>query len=346
VLAWLIAAIIDPDSPHPVLSLFGEQGTAKSTTTRRIVEVVDPSPVPLRKPPRDPEQWVTAAQGSWVVGLDNLSQIPDWLSDCICRAATGDGDVRRALYTDSDLAVFSFRRCIVLNGIDVGALRGDLADRTLMTNLDRIEDGDRRAETQLNEQWQKTYPTILGGLLTMSADVMRLLPSVRLASSPRMADFARILAALDELCGSNAAERYAEQSQIMAQDSLSSDPFLARMDEVKPEFAGRASDLLHQMTPSGDGWRPPRGWPKDPRAVTSILKRNAPALRKAGWVIEDEPGSHRFVIWTITHPEKVRISHRPHRQHHPDTGETDSGCPDWRQCDNGNCKAFRVCVKS
>jgi hypothetical protein len=161
-----------------------------------------------------------------------------------------------------------------------------------------------------------------------------------------MADFARILAALDELCGSNAAERYAEQSQIMAQDSLSSDPFLARMDEVKPEFAGRASDLLHQMTPSGDGWRPPRGWPKDPRAVTSILKRNAPALRKAGWVIEDEPGSHRFVIWTITHPEKVRISHRPHRQHHPDTGETDSGCPDWRQCDNGNCKAFRVCVKS
>ena len=75
-LAWLIAAIIDPDTPHPILSLFGEQGTGKSTASRRIVEVIDPSPVPLRKPPRDPERWVTAAQGSWVVGLDNLSRCP------------------------------------------------------------------------------------------------------------------------------------------------------------------------------------------------------------------------------------------------------------------------------
>jgi hypothetical protein len=120
VLAWLIAALIDPESPHPILSLFGEQGTGKSTGCRRLVSLIDPSPVPLRKPPRDPEGWVTAAQGSWVVALDNLSQVPDWLSDSLCRAATGDDDVRRALYTDSDLAVFAFRRCILLNGIDVG----------------------------------------------------------------------------------------------------------------------------------------------------------------------------------------------------------------------------------
>jgi hypothetical protein len=140
VLACLIAALTDPESPHPILSLFGEQGTGKSTGCRRLVSLIDPSPVPLRKPPRDPEGWVTAAQGSWVVALDNLSHVPDWLSDSLCRAATGDGDVRRALYTDSDLAVFAFRRCIILNGIDVGALRGDLADRTLPINLDRIEE--------------------------------------------------------------------------------------------------------------------------------------------------------------------------------------------------------------
>src|SRR5687768_1160207 len=44
VLAWLIAALTDPESPHPILSLFGEQGTGKSTASRRIVSVVDPSP--------------------------------------------------------------------------------------------------------------------------------------------------------------------------------------------------------------------------------------------------------------------------------------------------------------
>src|SRR5215218_8179495 len=59
VLAWLVAAIIDPESPHPILSMFGEQGTGKSTASKRVVALVDPSPAPLRKPPRDSESWVT-----------------------------------------------------------------------------------------------------------------------------------------------------------------------------------------------------------------------------------------------------------------------------------------------
>ena len=67
----------------------------------------------------------TAAAGSWVVALDNLSGIPAWLSDSLCRASTGDGNVKRALYSDAGLAVVKFRRCVVINGIDLGALRGD-----------------------------------------------------------------------------------------------------------------------------------------------------------------------------------------------------------------------------
>ena len=81
-----------------------------------------------RKPPRDPESWVTAAAGSWYVGIDNLSDVRPWLSDSICRAVTGDGDVRRKLYTDGELAVFAFRRCVCLNGIDLGATSNMVLD--------------------------------------------------------------------------------------------------------------------------------------------------------------------------------------------------------------------------
>jgi hypothetical protein len=169
VLACMIAAIATPNAPHAVLSFFGEQGTAKSTTTKRVVELIDPSPVPLRKPPRDAESWVTAAAGSWVVGLDNLSQVPDWLSDCLCRAATGDGDVRRALYTDGALAVWAFRRCIILNGIDVGALRGDLADRMVRVALDQITEEHRIEDEELDQRWRQSYPHILGALLAVVA---------------------------------------------------------------------------------------------------------------------------------------------------------------------------------
>jgi hypothetical protein len=324
VLAWLIAAIIDPEIAHAILAVFGEQGTGKSTASKRIVALVDPSPAPLRKPPRDPESWVTAAQGSWVVGLDNLSHVPDWLCDSLCRAATGDGDVRRALYTDAGLAVFAFRRCVLLNGIDVGALRGDLADRLLKINLDRIEEDARAEETELDRQWAADYPIILGNLLTLAGDTIARLPSVRLAKKPRMADFALILAAIDQLRGTDGLTRFAEQARTMAEDSLSSEPFIAAMDEAQVEFEGTAAELLTKVTPDLDRWRSPKGWPKDPRAVTSLLKRNAPALRKAGWVVEDEEGAHRFTIWTVIHPEKVRISHHSHRSSHQsaETAET------------------------
>ncbi|MEJ8573468.1 hypothetical protein [Microbaculum marinum] len=119
ILAWLVAAL-HVDIPHPILSIGGEQGSGKSTAAKALTGILDPSPVPLRKPPRDGEAWVTAASGSWVVGIDNISAIADWLSDAMCRAVTGDGDVRRKLYTDGDMHVFAFRRCLILNGIDIG----------------------------------------------------------------------------------------------------------------------------------------------------------------------------------------------------------------------------------
>jgi hypothetical protein len=306
VLAWLVAAIIAPDMPHPILAIFGEQGTGKSTASRRIVEVVDPSPAPLRKPPRDAESWVTAAAGSWVVGLDNLSQVSDWLSDSLCRAVTGDGDVRRRLYTDDQLAVFRFRRCILLNGIDVGALRGDLADRVSKIDLDRIAEDQRAEERDLDQRWAADHPVILAGLLSLGSEIMGRLPSVRLAARPRMADFARVLAAVDQLLGTDGLGRFSEQAQMMAEDALASNPFLVRLREMQIDFRGKAADLLSEATPNVERWRAPKDWPKDPRAVTSLLKRNAPALRRAGWDVEEDSDTHdKVAIWTLRHPESL-----------------------------------------
>jgi hypothetical protein len=138
VLAVLVATLL-PDIAHPVVDLVAEQGSGKSTAGRVLGGLLDPSPVPLRKPPRDEEGWVTAAAGSHVVVIDNVSRIPEWLSDSLCRAATGDGDVRRRLYTDADLSVFVFHRVVWLTGIELVGIRGDLADRSVMIELRRID---------------------------------------------------------------------------------------------------------------------------------------------------------------------------------------------------------------
>ncbi len=307
VLAWLTAAILRPGIPHPILALFGEQGAGKSSGSKTLVRLVDPSPVELRKPPRDPDGWVTAAQGSYVVGLDNLSTVSDWLSDSLCRAATGEGDVRRALYTDGGLSVFAFRRVILLNGIDVGAMRGDLAERLVTVTLDRISEGSRRTEEDLSALWDVSYPSLFGALLDLAARVAVALPGIQLAGSPRMADFARVLAAVDAECGTAGLPRYVAQARSMAEDSLDADPFLvATRTNLTRTFTGTAGGLLTLVTPVEDGWRPPRDWPKNSRQVTTILRRNAPALRNAGWHVEDQGAENKqhATVWQITPPQR------------------------------------------
>lgn len=314
VLAAMIAALIRPQIPHPIMSLFGEQGSGKSSGARTFVAFTDPSAVPLRKPPRDMDSWVTAAAGSYVVGIDNLSTVPDWLSDSLCRAATGEGDVKRQLYTDAGLAVISFRRWIILNGIDIGAMRGDLAERSLVVNLERISPQNRRTEEQLGKLWEESYPKVFAALLDLAASVKRVLPSVELDSSPRMADFARVLAAVDQLLGTEGLKRYSEQAATLAEDTLSADPFLDELRRnITTEFEGTAAQLLVQAAPAESDWKPPRGWPKNARQVTSTLRRNAPALRTGGWTVRDLGSNNKSnaTMWLVAPPEKARFSASP-----------------------------------
>jgi hypothetical protein len=313
VLAWLVASLL-PDIPHPILGLFGEQGTGKTTAEKILVSVLDPGPVPIRKPPRDVESWVTAAAGSWMVGLDNLSSIPEWLSDSLCRASTGDGDVRRKLYTDGELAVFAFRRCIVLCGIDVGAFAGDLADRLLSIDLEPIADNRRIRESDLWPSWERAHPAILGAVLDLMAGVAGVLPSVHLETAPRMADFAHVLRAVDLVLGTDSLPRYVGKQRSVATDSLTDDPFIGEVQaRIGEGFEGTAAVLLREVTPDDDGWRAPKGWPGTARTVTQRLKRQGPPMRKAGWALENLGDNNKdgVTVWRIIPPRRPYLARNP-----------------------------------
>lgn len=321
-LAVLVAALLQSDSPHPILALFAEQGSAKSTTTRMIVDLIDPSPVPLRQAPRDAESWVTAAAGSWVVALDNLSGISAWLSDSLGRAVTGDGSVKRALYTDAGLSIVSFRRCVILNGIDVGAVRPDLGERLAVVDLKRIDLRSRRTEAQISQGWSNARPQILGGLLNLAAAVHNQNSRVPLSFMPRMADFAQLLAAVDSQLGTSGLARYMARANQLCEDSLQADPFIEQLRDTctEPLVGKTGAELLSIVTPTADPGRRPVGWPKTGRDVTTALKRNATALRNLGWLIEDDGAhNHRNVLlWTIRPPEREDESgKRSSRSSHP-----------------------------
>jgi hypothetical protein len=177
----------------------------------------------------------------------------------------------------------------------------------LPVELHRIDDADRLDEDELWPAWRTAHPRILGALLDLAAGVARMLPSIRLASKPRMADFARILAAVDQVIGSEGLKQYRSKQEAMARDSLTDDPFVAALAaQVTDTFTGTSAELLTALTPADDGWRPPRGWPVNAREVTQRLHRQAPVMRKAGWSVSDDGARNhtKVVRWTITCPPK------------------------------------------
>lgn len=309
-LAVLVDALIQPDTPKPVTGLQAEHGSAKSSTAKFMVWLTDSSTAELRSPPRDIEQWITAAAGSWMVALDNLSKIPDWLSDAICRAATGDGDVRRQLYTDDGLSVFRFLRPVIITGIDVGGLNPDLADRLVQVQLCAISEDDRKEEEELYAAWDDQRASIFGALLDLAVKVHAKLPTLPRQPLPRMADFARVLICVDEILGTNGMPRYREQLRKGGADSATSDSFIAWLIQKRyntGEYGQSAAEILQTVDLDYYQARPV-DWPRKARTVTTRLRKNAPAMRAMGWTVTNDDGRNEDCIikWTLRPPKEKR----------------------------------------
>jgi hypothetical protein len=115
--SWLLAAFRDC-GPYPVLILSGEQGSAKSTFSALLRALLDPNTAPLRALPREDRDLFIAANNGHVLAFDNVSGLREWISDTLCRLATGGGFAVRQLYTDQDEVLFDAARPVILNGIE------------------------------------------------------------------------------------------------------------------------------------------------------------------------------------------------------------------------------------
>ena len=286
--AWLLAALRDV-GPFPVLILSGQQGSAKSTTARLLRALVDPAKAPSRGMPRDERDGVIAARNRHVMVYDNLSGLPVWFSDYLCRLSTGEGFATRALHTDDEEVVFEAIKPVILTGIDNLAVRGDLADRSLIIGLNPIPDADRRTEGELMANFEEARHRIFGALLDGLVEGLRQLPSVRLEQLPRMADFCAwavacegafwppgtFLAALDAAHASS-SEDLLDQWVIW--------PELHRLLDVSSRFEGTANELLQRLNEHTHDRKAGKGWPATGAVLGRQLARMAPALRKFGYV--------------------------------------------------------------
>jgi hypothetical protein len=248
----VLLAHLWPSGPYPVLVLQGEQGTGKSTLVELIRALVDPSTVPLRTAPRDLRDLAIAASNSWILAFDNLSHVPDWLSDGFCRLATGGGFGTRQLYTDDEEVLFQAQRPIILNGIEELATRDDLRDRSVILSLRPIRESTRREVAKLWSEARARLPRILGALLGAVSTAMRRLSEVRLHELPRMADFARLATAAEPGLGLEDGAfmgAYMGNRAEAIELSVQSSPLPQAVCKLAAEgpWEGRATELLEAL---------------------------------------------------------------------------------------------------
>jgi hypothetical protein len=145
--------------------LSGEQGSAKSTFTEILRALIDPNVPPLRALPREDRDLFIAAANGFLLAFDNVSGLPFWMSDTLCRLATGGGFATRQLFTDQDEVLFDVVRPMILNGIEDVVTRPDLASRAVFQTLEPIPEEDRRPVAEVWAEFERERPAIFGALL-------------------------------------------------------------------------------------------------------------------------------------------------------------------------------------
>jgi len=156
--------------------------------------------------------------------------------------------------------------------------------------------------------FEKLRPRILGALLNAVAGALKALPSTKLDSLPRMADFALWVAAAEDSLGwskgtfiSAYAGNRASANEVALESSPVARPLLEMLDE-QGEWRGTSSELLQALGARVDDQvKRQRVWPSNGRSMTGHLKRLSPNLRAAGWEIEFHRESSRR-LWSIHRP--------------------------------------------
>ncbi len=305
VVAWLIAAL-RPQGPFPVLVIQGEQGSSKSTTARAIRELVDPARPPLRTVPQDERDLMIAARNNWVLAFDNVSVVQPWLSDGLCRLASGGGLATRELYTNYEEALFEAQRPIILNSIADVLHRDDLRDRALAITLPPIPDHARRSESDFWREYRAEMPLVLGALLDGICSALRDSPMIELTHPPRMADFAHWATAAEAGLG---WKRGTALAAITRNRDVSVAAFIEANDVAAAILAwvpnagwlGTATQLLSELNEYVDAKVQERkSWPRAAHVLSGRLTKAAPALRRSGIEIDRHHGTDRIITITRT----------------------------------------------
>jgi len=245
--------------PMPIMAVHGHAGASKSTTSSMIKRIIDPSGRTnednLKSFPHGEDNFVTSLAGSYFSGYENISHIDVDISNTLCRAVTGGTFEKRTQYTNGDVFSITVKRKILINGIDFTISQPDLADRSIIYEMERIPEEQRKTDMNVEETFAKILPDLLGEIFRILEKVLSSIDKIKEECTrlPRMASFGIFGEAIYQAMGHKQGE-FLEIYNNSIQKNLESlyennpiIPCLENLLEDKDEIEYQANDLYKQI---------------------------------------------------------------------------------------------------
>ncbi len=311
-LVGVILAYLSGIGPFPVLLLRYNPGSGSTTLSRIVRALVDPNHAPLRGISPNERDLMISASNSWIIGLDNVPYMPQWLSSALCRLSTGAGFGTKRNYADSEEVLFQARRPVLVSGFR-GIASQDLLDRAVVLTLPRISEGQRRTEDEFWSEVERDRPAILGCILDALSGALAVRSFYRPDELPRMADFAALIAAaepflpweLGQFEAAYTANRENAQRRILFSSPVAR--YVAQMASHQHSWSGTAGELLISLSGLATAKElRSSDWPQSPRAFSDILRRIASSLDALGITVtfRRESGGKRRRLVELRHCEE------------------------------------------
>lgn len=177
-----------PNSSHYIAVISSEHGTGKSTITRLIRELIDPSVANMSFIPDNTDEIINHLANNKVVAFDNTKHQKDVVSDILCSAVTGSSFTKRTLYTTAEETILNVHNIVILNGINIIPNKSDLLERSILFELKKISQNKRKTEKEFWEKFKKCKPYILGHIFSVISNALSIRQNLRLTSTHRMSD--------------------------------------------------------------------------------------------------------------------------------------------------------------
>jgi hypothetical protein len=295
-----IITLFIPDIAKAALMLHGPESAGKTACQELIKSVVDPSVIPTLTFPRDIDGLIQQFSHNYLAYYDNVSILPEWLSDALCRAVTGTGFSKRELYSDDDDVIYQFLRCIGFNGINLAATKSDLLDRGIIMGLKRIDDKKRRElKGEILPEFEKILPQLLGFIFDILVKILKVMNSggIIMKAKSRMADFEKYAEVISQCMGYEPMRfinAYHENKKLRTDNVLETSPIaraVIEFMETREKWRGTTPELLAELESVASklkiNTQREKLWPKAANVLARRLNEIRSNLEEVGILVND-----------------------------------------------------------